>query len=66
MANLDKARRIQATIRAYLGAPTSSLQSVAEVEDLPTNEAIRKLQLQVFELSDALAGVVKELDERRP
>lgn len=61
MANFDAARRIQSKIRAYLGASASALQAVPEIESGSTQDAIRKLQLQVFELADALAATGEEL-----
>jgi len=60
--SFDVARNVRASIRAHLGAPASSLQSVPEIEQEPTQEAIRKLQLQIFVLTDALAAAVDEID----
>lgn len=65
MANFDAARNIPAKIRGYLSAPASSLTPVPETENLPTQDAIRKLQLQIFELSDALAATARELQADR-
>lgn len=62
MSNLQKASSIQATIRANLGAPASTLIRVPEIEDDPTGDAIRKLQIQIFELADAMAGIVAEIE----
>ncbi len=62
MSSIEKARGIQATIRSLVGANANGLIAVPEIERDTTPDAIRKLQIQVFELSDALAAVVAELD----
>lgn len=54
MPSLTKSKSIQQTIRANLAAPASSLIRIPEIESESTADAIRKLQVQVFELSDAL------------
>lgn len=57
----DKARNIQAIIGSLGDVPASGLVRVP-VESDQVPDAIRKLQVQIFELSDALAATVKELE----
>ncbi|MDP5182136.1 hypothetical protein QOZ88_05765 [Blastococcus sp. BMG 814] len=63
--DFDVARQIQPTIRGYLNAPASSLQRVPEIENESTEDAIRKLQIQVFALTDALAAATEEIERMR-
>jgi hypothetical protein len=59
MGNLDKATNIQARICGVLGASSSSLMPVPEIQHDDSAEAIHKLQIQIFELADALAGAAE-------
>ncbi|HMM96707.1 hypothetical protein [Phycicoccus sp.] len=56
------ATNIAARIRGVLGSPASGLVSVPEIERDSTPDAIRKLQIQIFELSDELVRVHQKLD----
>jgi hypothetical protein len=64
MGNIDKAVKIQATIRRVVGASSSSLMPVPQIQRDETADAIHKLQIQIFELADALDGVAAELQAR--
>jgi hypothetical protein len=56
-----KAQSIQSIIGSLGEVPASGLVHVpVERDQVP--HAIRKLQVQIFELSDALAATVKELE----
>jgi hypothetical protein len=60
----NRHRRIQATIGNLAGTTASTLIPVPTERDRP-EDAIRKLQVQNFELADAIADLVKEMDELR-
>lgn len=62
---MSRARTIQATIRRYLDTPSSGLTRVPETEDRSIEDAIRLLQVQIFELSDAITDLAEELDKHR-
>ena len=62
MGDLAKAERIQATIRGIMGASASGLVSVP-TKNATQSVAVRKLQIMIFELADALAEVTAEVDE---
>ncbi|MFT4189804.1 MAG: hypothetical protein QM621_14665 [Aeromicrobium sp.] len=59
-----KARNIQSTIRSVLGASANDLVRVSEIQNETVEDAIHKIQIQIFELSDALAELVRDLDNR--
>lgn len=61
MPDITKAQNIQSTIRANLNARASTLVRVSEIENDSTEDAIRKLQIQIFELSDAIAGLAEHI-----
>jgi len=68
VTDLDKSKNIQATIRANLAASANTLIRVPEIENESPADAIRKLQIQVFELSDAIAqmaSVLEQVEKRR-
>lgn len=62
-----RAANIQATIRSLLGADGNGLVSVP-TEALDQQRAVRVMQVQIFELADAVADLsqaVEELHRRR-
>lgn len=61
---VDRARHIQPKIRSLVDVPASTLISVPIERDRP-EDAIRKLQVQNFELADAIADLVEEVDSLR-
>jgi hypothetical protein len=60
-----KSANIQSTIRATATGSASSLIRVPEIENDSTQDAIRKLQVQIFYLADALAELSKHVDNPR-
>lgn len=56
------ATNIAARIRGVLGSRSSNLVAVPEIQNDSTNEAIHKLQVQIFELSDELMRQDKRLE----
>jgi hypothetical protein len=60
----DKAKNIQSIIGSLVTVDASGLVSVP-IETNQPRDAIRKLQIQNFELADALAATVKELEDLR-
>lgn len=60
----DRARHIQPKINSLVDVPASTLISVPIERDRP-EDAIRKLQVQNFELADAIADLVQEVDALR-
>jgi hypothetical protein len=60
---LERAKNIRATIRGYLGSSTSGLVAVPEIEGDDLMGVARKLQVQVFALTDALVDTVDVLDK---
>lgn len=56
------ATNIAARIRGVLGSRSSNLVDVPEIQNDSTNEAIHKLQVQIFELSDELMRQDKRLE----
>jgi hypothetical protein len=60
--SIDTARAAQANIRGIVGGSASGLVRVPEIENDSTEDAIRKLQIQIFTLTDAVADLVKEID----
>jgi hypothetical protein len=60
----NRQRNIQARIASLVDVPASSLVSVPTERDRP-EDAVRKLQVQCFELADAIADLVQEVDSLR-
>jgi hypothetical protein len=60
--SIETARAAQANIQGILGSQATSLVRVPEIENDSTPDAIRKLQIQIFTLTDAVADLVKEID----
>lgn len=59
MSSLEKAENIQPIIRSLVDVSASSLVRVPEIENDSHEDQIRKLQIQIFELSDALAELTE-------
>lgn len=52
-------------VRSYLNLSPSEIIRVPEIERDSPEDAIRKLQVQIFALTDALADLAQEVDELR-
>ena len=63
MTNLDRAKNVRNAVRGYLGSSPSGLTSIPEIENDTATGAVRKLQVQVFALTDALVDTVAVLEE---
>lgn len=60
----DLARRIQSTIASVIHSPASSLVEPPQTYSESTQDSLKKLQLQVMALADAVAEIAKELEKR--
>jgi hypothetical protein len=58
----DAKNNFQNRLRRAMGGPASSLTRVPEIENDTPEDAIRKLQVQIFMLSDALAATMREVE----
>ena len=65
MSDLAKAKKIQGTIRSLLDVSANTLTRIPEMERESAEDAIRKLQVQIFELADAMAEIVTHLELKR-
>lgn len=63
MVTLDRAKRIRSTIQGYLNMAPSGMTQVPEIERNDATGQVRKLQVQVFALTDALVDTVAVVDE---
>jgi hypothetical protein len=59
---LNKAKNVQNAITGYLNSPASTLIRVPEIENDSPEDAIRKLQIMIFELSDSLAALARHVE----
>lgn len=60
--DLDRPSSIQATINGIATGSARGLVHVPEIENDATSDAIRKLQIQIFTLADAVADLTAEVE----
>lgn len=61
--NIDRALSAQNTINELLNSSASTLTPVPEIQSESTADAIHKLQIQIFTLTDALADLANAVDQ---
>lgn len=61
-AAYTKAQNIQAIVGSLVDVNASAIRPVPPIEADRVPDAFRKIETQIFELSDALAAVVAEVD----
>lgn len=68
MKDITKAKSTQNHVRSILGGSSSSMIPVPDIQEVPIDQAIHKLQIQIFALTDGLANLtaaVEELQKRQ-
>lgn len=63
LQDITRAKRTQNHVRSILGGSSTAMVPVPEIQDVSTDEAIHKLQIQIFALTDGLANLTAAVEE---
>lgn len=63
MQDINRAKSTQQHVRAILGGSSSTMIPVPEIQGVPTDQAIHKLQIQILALTDGLANLTAAVEE---